>query len=126
MKTTSNGRWPQNIKRWISQQPLIGSSSNFKLKLRGPNQNLKLLKWWPPPLEDNLRILKVEYISDQILDLPQILNLTRTGKCLKWRRPPIEDELKLLKVGYVRNYRVDIPWIPQMEEDLKISKFEYL
>ena len=54
------------------------------------------------------------------------LNLTRTGKCLKWRRPPIEDELKLLKVGYVRNYRVDIPRIPQMEEDLKISKFEYL
>ena len=28
MKTTSNGRWPQNIKRSISQQPLIGSYSN--------------------------------------------------------------------------------------------------
>jgi hypothetical protein len=25
MKTTSNGRWPQNIKSWISQQQLIGS-----------------------------------------------------------------------------------------------------
>jgi hypothetical protein len=32
-KTTLNGRWPQNIKSGISQQPLIGSSSNFKLKL---------------------------------------------------------------------------------------------
>ena len=36
-KRTSNGRWPQNIKTWISQQPLIRSSSNFKPKLRGPN-----------------------------------------------------------------------------------------
>jgi hypothetical protein len=37
MKTTSNGRRPQNIKRKISQQPLNRSSSNFKLKLREPN-----------------------------------------------------------------------------------------
>jgi hypothetical protein len=39
MKTTSDGRQPQNSKRGISQQPMIGSSSNFKLKLRGPKQN---------------------------------------------------------------------------------------
>jgi hypothetical protein len=39
MKTTSDGRRPQNIKSGIFQQPLIGSSSNFKLKLRGLNQN---------------------------------------------------------------------------------------
>jgi hypothetical protein len=42
MKTTSNGRWPQNIKSWLSHQPLIGSSSNFKLILRGPNQYKKI------------------------------------------------------------------------------------
>ena len=35
---TSNGRRPQNIKSGISQQPPIGSFSNLKLKLRGPNQ----------------------------------------------------------------------------------------
>ena len=35
-------------KSWISQQLLIGSSSNFKLKLRGPNQNQKCLKWRRP------------------------------------------------------------------------------
>ena len=34
IKTTSNGRRPQNIKSGISQQPLIGSHSNFKLKLK--------------------------------------------------------------------------------------------
>ena len=38
-KTTShNGRQPRYIKTWISQQPLIGSSSNLKHKLMGPNQ----------------------------------------------------------------------------------------
>ena len=36
MKTTYTGRWPQNIKTGISQQPLIGSSSNFKLYVLGP------------------------------------------------------------------------------------------
>ena len=76
MKTTSNGRRPQNIKSWISQQPLIGSSSNFKLKLRGPNKNIKCLKWRRPPMEDDLKILKVEYLSNHSSDPPQILNLS--------------------------------------------------
>jgi hypothetical protein len=43
MKRTANGRQPQNIHSGISQQPLIGSSSNLKLKLRGPNKKRKLL-----------------------------------------------------------------------------------
>ena len=33
-----------NHQNGISQQPLIGSVSNFKLKLWGPNQNRKLLE----------------------------------------------------------------------------------
>jgi hypothetical protein len=59
-----------NIKSGISQQPLIGSSTNLKLKPRGPNQN----KIWlerkttsdgrRPPIEDDLKILKVEYLSN--------------------------------------------------------------
>ena len=43
-KTISNRRRPQNIESGISHQPLIGSSSNFKLKLRVPNQNQKILQ----------------------------------------------------------------------------------
>ena len=39
--TTSNGRRPQNMESWISEQPLIQSSSNLKLKPRRPNQNRK-------------------------------------------------------------------------------------
>jgi hypothetical protein len=59
----------------IFQQPLIGSSSNFKLKLKGPNQIQKCLKW-QPPMEDDLKILKVEYLRNHWLDLPQISNLS--------------------------------------------------
>ena len=40
IKTTSNGRRPQNIKSGISQQPLIGSYSNFQLKLLRPTHIL--------------------------------------------------------------------------------------
>ena len=34
MKTTSNGRQPQNINSGISQQPQFGLNSNIKLQLR--------------------------------------------------------------------------------------------
>ena len=61
---TSNERRPQNIQSGICQQPLIGSSSNFKLKLRGPNQNQQYLKGRRPPMEEDLKILKVEYVSN--------------------------------------------------------------
>ena len=76
MMTTSNGRRPQNIKSLISQQPLIGSSSNLKLKLRGPNKNIKCLKLRRPPMEDDLKILEVEYLSNHSSDPPKILNLS--------------------------------------------------
>jgi hypothetical protein len=41
MKTTSDGRRPQNIKNEISQQPTVGSFPNFKLMLIGPNQSVQ-------------------------------------------------------------------------------------
>ena len=53
MKLTLNERQPQNSLSWISQQPLIGSSWNLKLELRGTYQNLK---WRRPPMEDDFTI----------------------------------------------------------------------
>ena len=44
IKTTSNERRPQIIKSLISQQLLIGSYSNLKLKLRGPNHTKKMIE----------------------------------------------------------------------------------
>ena len=72
-KTTSNGRQPQNTKSQISQQPLIGSYSDFILKLIWPNQNS--LNEDNFQMEDDLKILKVEYLSNHLLDHFQIINL---------------------------------------------------
>ena len=82
MKTTSDGRRPQNIKSGISQQALIGSSSNFKLKLRGPNQIKSGLEFEMkttsdrPVMEEDLKILKVVYLSKHYLDFPKISKLS--------------------------------------------------
>jgi hypothetical protein len=45
LKTTSNGRQPQNIKSGIYQQSLIGSYSNLKLKLREPKLQFSIQFW---------------------------------------------------------------------------------
>ena len=63
-KTTSNGRRPQNIKSGISQQPLIGSYSNFKLRLRRPKQSVQILQLRQPNMEDDHKKIKVEYLSN--------------------------------------------------------------
>ena len=52
-------------------------------------------------MEDDLKILKVEYLSNPLLDHTQILNLSLDDKSkfykpLKLRRPPMEDDLKML------------------------------
>ena len=72
IKMTSNGRWPQNINFGISQQPMIGSSSNFKLKLRGPSKIRKCSEWKWSSMEDDLKILKVEFLSNHWSDLTLI------------------------------------------------------
>ena len=69
-KTTLIGRQPQNIDRGISKQPQVGSCSNFELKLIRPVQSLQINKLKKtfhgrqPKLEDNLKIFKVEYLSN--------------------------------------------------------------
>ena len=63
-------------------------------------------------MEDGRKILKVEYLSNQLLDSTQILNLilddqSKLYKPFKLRRPPIEDNLKILKVEYLSNQLLD-------------------
>ena len=82
MKTISDGWRPQNVIRGISQQPLIVSSSNFKLKLRGTNQIKVVVEFEMktnsdrPPMDYDLKILKVEYLSNQWSDPPRFSNLS--------------------------------------------------
>ena len=63
-------------------------------------------------MEDNLKMLKVEYISNHLLDHTQILNLilddqTIFYKCLTLRQSPMEDNLKIFKVEYLSDHLLD-------------------
>ena len=63
-------------------------------------------------MEDDLKILKVEYLSNYLLDHTQIWNLslydqTIFCKSLKWRWHPLEDDLKILKGEYLSNCLLD-------------------
>jgi hypothetical protein len=55
----------QNIQNGISQQPLIRYSLNFKLKLMEQTKNENYLKRRRPTMEDDLKILKLEYLINQ-------------------------------------------------------------
>jgi hypothetical protein len=63
-------------------------------------------------MEDDLKILKVEYLTNGLLDHAQILNLslhdqTVFCKSFRWRRPPMEDDFKIIKMEYLNNHLWD-------------------
>ena len=67
-------------------------------------------------MEDDLKIMKVEYTNNRLLDHAKILNLdlgdqSKVFKYLKWRRPPMGDDLKILKVEYLSNHSLDLTQI---------------
>ena len=78
-------------------------------------------------MEDNLKILKVEYLSNHWPDLSQILNLSIGNwtkiTCLNGRRPPVEEEPKVLKLEYLSNNRSGFPqiWDLSSEDQTKIQ-----
>ena len=65
-----------DLKILISQQPLIGSSSNFKLS-SGDQTKIKMheIKRTYRRMEEELKILIVECLSNHWADLPKIWNL---------------------------------------------------
>ena len=59
-------------------------------------------------MEDDLKIRKVEYISNHWSDITHILNLsywdqTKVQKGIKGRRPPMEDDLKWKMTSKYKN-----------------------
>ena len=63
-------------------------------------------------MEDDLKISKLEYLRNCLLEHTQILNLdlgnqSKVFKYFKWRQPPMEDDLKILKVEYLSNHLLD-------------------
>ena len=64
-------------------------------------------------MEDDIKILEVEYLSNQLSDLPQILNFRlgdqiNINDCLKWRRPPMEEDLEICNMEYINNHWSDL------------------
>ena len=60
-------------------------------------------------MEDDLKILKVEYLSNHLLNHAQILNFSSDDQTIffKCRRLPMEDNLKILKMEYISNHILD-------------------
>ena len=64
-------------------------------------------------MEDDLKILKVEYLSNHISDHTQILNLILDDQPIfyqsfKWRNPPMEEDLKIVKVENLGKHWLDL------------------
>ena len=135
-----------NFNPCFSQQPLVRSSSNLKLKHIGLNQRIQRCQMkitsngrWPK-MEDDLKIWKVEYLSDHWSDLTQIWNLslqdlTRGYKGVNWRWTRMEDDLRWKttssrrrpqKVEYLSNHLLDLPqiWNLSSGDQTKIKKPE--
>jgi hypothetical protein len=64
-------------------------------------------------MEDDLKILNVEYLSNHWSDLIQILNLsegdqTKVYRSIKVKTAPMEDDLKKLNIEYLSNHWSDL------------------
>ena len=63
-------------------------------------------------MEDDLKILKKDYLSNHLLDPTNFLKLslddqTILYKSFELRQPPMEDDLKLFRVNYLSNCWLD-------------------
>ena len=61
---TSNGRRPQNSKSGISQGQLFDHPQLLNLSLGEHTKFENCYKWRLPLMEDDLKILKVKYVSN--------------------------------------------------------------
>jgi hypothetical protein len=64
-------------------------------------------------MEDDLKILDVEYLSNHWLDIIQIVDLskgdqTKVYRSLTVKMTPMEDDLKILNVEYLSNLWSDL------------------
>ena len=115
MKKTSHERRPQKLKIVISQQPLVRSYPNLKLRLMGPSQRFRKLKRKTTFHGRNSQKRK-EGISQQPLvgSYPKSkLRLRGPSQMLlklTWRRPFKEDVLLSRTTPYFLNGRQPQKW----------------
>ena len=79
------------------------------------NQNHKWSKGRQSSMEEDLKKLKIEYLSNHWSDFPQILNLSlrdqTKSKMLKTKTTSNGEDFKILKVEYLSNHGSDFPQI---------------
>ena len=96
-KTTSD------IKSEISQQLLVRSSPNFKLRLMWPKQMLRIFKWRWPPMEDDIKWktnsnIKSETTTGQILH--KLFGSNQTLQMFQMKTTSNGWQLQIWKVKY--------------------------
>ena len=64
--TTSNGMQPQNIKVKYLTNHLLDHTQILNLSIDDQTIFYKSLKWRRPPVEENLKIFKVEYLWNHL------------------------------------------------------------
>jgi hypothetical protein len=79
-------------------------------------------------MEDHIKLLKVEYLSNHWLYVPQRLSWrigdqTKHNKLFHWRQPQKEDDLQILKVEYLSNKWSDLPQILNLHNHTNQNKF---
>ena len=134
----------QYVKSWISQQPLIRSYSNFKLKIRLANTSIQMLQMKTTFTGRITQNIKIE-ISQQPL-IGSSLNFILKLRWPNWSLQILQMAIyNMLKVEYLSKPLSDLAQIlnltsgehtkvytcfkckrPPMEEDLKLLKLEYL
>ena len=109
---------------WSDFPQVLTLSSGEQTKIKNVwNEDVLYLKmsfiWRWPVMEEDLKISKIEYLSNHWSDPPQILTLT-SGEQAKIKMleiktifngiwPLMEEDLKKSKIKYLSNHRSDLP-----------------
>jgi hypothetical protein len=101
---TSNGRWPQNIKSQIFQQPPIGSYSILNLSLDEQTILFKFIKWRRPLMEDDHKILKLRFLSNHSNFKLKFIWPNHILQILKVKSTYNGNDLKIFKGEYWSTY----------------------
>ena len=84
----------------------------LEFSLVDPSESKTWMKWRRPTMEDDLKILKVEYLSNRLLDLTQILNFSyMTKPCFV--NPSNEDNLQWKTISKYQKWNISatVFWI---------------
>ena len=83
----------------------------FKLKPRKQNLNKKCYKWKQPPMQDDLKMLKVDSLSNRWSDLPQTLKWSPRNQSkinnAKWKTTWKSWISQKLLIGPFLNFNLD-------------------